>query len=71
MRVLVIALALAAALLAGCTARTGTDAAAACAAQGHAPGTEAYRACMDAGGVPLATGPGSPYMNADEEKDLF
>ena len=32
-----------------------------CEAQGFAPGTEGYRHCQDAGGVAIATGPGSPY----------
>lgn len=56
-------------LLFGCAASPGPDAAAECTAQGHQPGTEAWRVCMDAGGAAIATGPGSPYLNADEEDD--
>jgi hypothetical protein len=55
--------------LIGCAAGPGPDASAECAAQGHQPGTEAWRACMQAGGAAIATGPGSPYANADEEDD--
>lgn len=54
--------------LIGCAAGPEPDAAAACAAQGHQPGTEAWRVCMEAGGSEIATGPGSPYANADEEE---
>ncbi len=54
--------------LIACAAGSETDAATACAAQGHEPGTEAWRVCMDAGGAAIATGPGSPYANADEEE---
>ena len=58
--------------LIGCAATAPEpDVAAACAAQGHRPGTEAWRVCMEAGGAAIATGPGSPYANADDdEKDL-
>jgi hypothetical protein len=55
-------------LLAGC-AGTGSDIAAECAAQGHPPGSEAWRVCADAGGAAIATGPGSPYLNSDNETD--
>lgn len=56
-------------LLAGCTAGPVADPQSACAARGYAMGTEEYRACMDAGGVAIATGPGSPYANVDEDED--
>lgn len=55
--------------LIGCAAGPAPDASADCAAQGHQPGTEAWRYCMDAGGAEIATGPGSPYANVDEEDD--
>ena len=55
--------------LIGCATPPSQDAAAECAAQGHGPGTEAWRVCMEAGGAAIATGPGSPYANADEEDD--
>ncbi len=55
--------------LIGCAAGPEPDAAAACAAQGHEPGTEAWRVCMQAGGAAIATGPGSPYAKADEEEE--
>lgn len=57
-------------LLLGCTRPAQIDASAACVAQGHRPGTEAHWACMNAGGAQIATGPGSPYANADEEEGL-
>jgi hypothetical protein len=68
MRIIVRALfmALFAALLLGCAGAPRQDVAASCAAQGHAPGTEEHRFCVDAGGTPIATGPGSPLYNADE-----
>jgi hypothetical protein len=53
----------------GCAADPERDAEAACSAQGHEPGTEAWRHCMEAGGAAIATGPGSPYANVDEEED--
>lgn len=53
--------------LVACAAGSYTDASAECAAQGHQPGTEAWRVCMEAGGAAIATGPGSPYANADED----
>lgn len=65
----IVVTALSAGLLAGCVAGPAPGAAAACAEQGYAPGTEAYRACMDAGGAAIATGPGSPFRNADQEED--
>ena len=55
--------------LIGCAGNPERDAAAACTAQGHQPGTEAWRYCVDAGGAAIATGPGSPYANVDEEED--
>ena len=55
--------------LAGCAGGPAVEADAACAAQGFAPGSDEYRACMDAGGAAIATGPGSPYWNADAEED--
>ena len=55
--------------LIGCAAGPERDAAAACAAQGHQPGTEAWRHCVEADGAAIATGPGSPYANVDEEED--
>ena len=67
MRVLLMA-ALALPLI-GCAAAPLRDAAAACAEQGYQPGTEAWRACTEAGGAEIATGPGSPYANVDEEED--
>lgn len=63
-----IALVLLPALLLGCAQAARVDVGAACLAQGHQPGGEAYRACVDAGGAALATGPGSPYANVDEEE---
>jgi hypothetical protein len=55
--------------LIGCAAGAERDVAAACGAQGHQPGTEAWRHCVEAGGAAIATGPGSPYANVDEEDD--
>ena len=60
--------------LIGCDVPSGPDASAPdasaeCAAQGHAPGSEAWRLCMDAGGAAIATGPGSPFANVDEEEE--
>jgi hypothetical protein len=60
--------------LSGCSAWQDSagrtpDVEAACAAQGHHPGTEAWRYCMEADGAEIATGPGSPYANVDEEDD--
>lgn len=46
--------------LIGCTDGV-SDPEAACHAQGYEPGTEAWRVCIDAGGAPIATGPGSPF----------
>jgi hypothetical protein len=62
-------LAFCAGVLAGCGAgpEPGADFAAACVRQGHDPGTEAWRVCMEADGASIATGPGSPYANADED----
>lgn len=39
-----------------------------CAAQGHQPSTQGWRMCVDAGGLPIATGPGSPW-HTDEWQD--
>lgn len=64
----VLSLALPAAFLLGCAAGPQVDAREECISQGHAPGTDAFRACVDAGGAEIATGPGSPYANADEEE---
>jgi hypothetical protein len=55
--------------LIGCAAGPASDVEAACAAQGHQPGTEAWRYCMEADGAAIATGPGSPYAYVDEEED--
>lgn len=55
--------------LAGCATGPEPNAEAQCAMQGHEPATEAWRVCMEAGGAAIATGPGSPYANADEEDD--
>jgi hypothetical protein len=69
MRSGVICVIVSAGLLAGCA--TGpereADASATCARQGHYVGTDGWRACMEAGGAAVATGPGSPYANADED----
>jgi hypothetical protein len=56
-------------LLSGCTTgpEPGADVAAACERQGHDPGTEAWRVCIEADGAAIATGPGSPFANADED----
>jgi hypothetical protein len=55
--------------LIGCAAGPDSNVEAACAAQGHQPGTEAWRYCLEADGAAIATGPGSPYANVDEEED--
>ncbi len=56
--------------LIGCAAAgPERDVAAECGAQGHQPATEAWRHCLEAGGAAIATGPGSPYANVDEEDD--
>jgi len=51
--------------LTGCATGGPADAEATCRAQGHEPGTEAWRVCVDADGASIATGPGSPYSNRD------
>lgn len=51
-------------MLLGCNAPVATtDAESACRSQGYAPGTDAWEYCMEGGGAPIATGPGSPYAN--------
>ena len=40
-----------------------------CEEQGFQPGEDGYAVCQDAGGNPLATGPGSPFANNDREFD--
>lgn len=68
MRVVVMSLA-ACAVLAGCAAGPEADVALACEAQGFRPGTEEFRVCVDADGAEIATGPGSPYANVDEDEN--
>ena len=68
MRVLIVSTAIVA-LLAGCAAGPVVDPRSACAARGYAEGSEEFRACMDAGGAAIATGPGSPYANADDDEN--
>ncbi|HET7409214.1 MAG TPA: hypothetical protein VFJ13_03375 [Paracoccaceae bacterium] len=58
--------ALAPAALMGCAAAGTADPELACRSQGHAPGTEEFRVCMDAGGAAIATGPGSPYVKSNQ-----
>jgi hypothetical protein len=56
-------------LLIGCAAGPGSDVTAACAAQGHPSGSDAWRVCVEGGGAAVATGPGSPYLNSDKESE--
>lgn len=61
-----IILTLAALALAACAAEPRLS----CAEQGHAPGSKGYIACENANGVPIATGPGSPWHLEEEMNDI-